>query len=260
MSGRLVSIAAALLAAAAVTLFAWGAGGHLPGVLATAVLGASGLSVLISAALRRTLTVRLSRETVQRRLDAELPFRGTAVGVAYEVPRATVALRDDTRIEVDADVRATAFGYVAEANLVGSGVLAYRVGAFHLSGFRIEEARLASADPLPVEGGGQAGEVVGEGWGLGCLMGAVAAAGKALDGAGMGGATAFLGAKADIATTFAKERGGVLLTEALERIPVYRLDGKGARERYARLALQDVRVEDGCLVVDLNPVQVLRRT
>ncbi len=248
-SGRFVTFSAIPLLAGA-AIFAIRGTEDPYTVAAAVIMGVSGLALLGYAALDRKVTVRLSRETVQQRVDAELPIKGTAAGVDYEVTRAHVTLRPDARIEVDADVSATALGQSARANVVGSGVLVYRDGAFHLSAFRVERASAEAGDPTPEAG-----------WSLAGLVGAASLVGQAggmLEGTRLGGAAAFLGEKAGAAAGYVREKGGELLAGALERFPVHRLDGPDRKSRLAKLVLDDVRVEDGYLVATLDPAGLLR--
>lgn len=247
--GKLAALTAIPLVAAAPLFAVYGARGAYP-VVAAIVLSLAGAVVLAYAALNRKVTVRLSRENVQERVDAELPIKGSAAGVDYEVTRAHVSLRPDARIEVDADVSATALGQSGRANLVGSGVLVYRDGAFHLSAFRVERASAEAGDPTPEAG-----------WSLAGLVGAASLVGQAggmLEGTRLGGAAAFLGEKAGAAAGYVKDKGGEMLAGALERFPVYRLDGSDRKSRLAKLVLGDVRVEDGYLVATLDPANLLR--
>lgn len=247
--GKIIALTAIPLVAVAPLFAIGGARGAYP-VVAAIALCLAGAVVLAYAALNRTVTVRLSRDTVQERVDAELPIKGSAAGVDYEIPRAHVSLRPDARIEVDADVSARALGQSALTNLVGSGVLVYREGAFHLTDFRVERMTAKVADPTPEAG-----------WSLAGLVDAATLAGQAggmLEGTRFAGAAAFIGGKADAAAGYVKEKGGEMLAGTLERIPVYRLDGTDRRQRLAKLVLGDVRVEDGHLVAALNPVNVFR--
>ncbi len=220
-----------------------------------------GLLVLLAfaglayAVMHPTVTVRLSREEVQAKVDAKLPLRVTKLGVAYDVSRAVVDLRPDGRVAVDADVDASALNRTAKVALVGSGALAYRDGEFFLTGFKVERAVPRAVDPSLADEARPQGR-------LGAAIEALALkdrAAKALEAAGAEDGAAFLTARKDAVVAMAKAKGEGMLADALERRPVYRLKEDDVRQSLAKLALRDVRVEDGQLVAELNVMHALAR-
>lgn len=220
----------------------------IPGILAGALL-AYGL-------MHPTVTVRLDRDEVQRRVDARLPLEGTKLGVAYSVTRADVELRPDGRVGVSADVTASALNRHADLSLGGSAAVAYLDGAFYLRAFKVERAVPRAVDePLAEDDPAPQGRIAGAIQALGLRDRAA----KALEASGIKDGAAFLVARKDAVVATAKDRAGAMLADAMEDRPVYRLKENDVRQSLAKLALQDVRVEDRQLVLDLNVMRPLFR-
>jgi hypothetical protein len=221
-----------------------------------ALLGVLSLCLLGYGLMHPTVTIRLSRDEVQRRIDERLPLEGSRFGVAYSVGRAAVDLRKDGRIGVDADVSANALNRRADLLLAGNGELAYRDGAFYIVGFKVTGAAPRAVDePLADEDPAPKGRLSALVDGLGLRdRGA-----KALEASGIKDGAAFLVARKDAVVATVRERGAAMLAEAVESRPVYRLKDTDVRQSLARLALRDVRVEDGALAIDLNVMHAALR-
>jgi len=219
----------------------------------SSLLGAGALGLIGYGIAHPTVTIRIAQDDLQRRVDARLPIEGSRVGVAYEVTRALVTLRPEGRIGVEADVTASALNRRADMTLAGSGVLVYRNGAFFLDAFKVEQAipravdeALVEEDPAP---NGRLAEAIGR-------IGLKDRAAKALETAGVKDGAAFLTARKEAVVAAAKEKGGAMLAETLQTHPVYRLKDSDMRQSLAKVALQDARVEDGAVVVELNVMRL----
>lgn len=207
------------------------------------------------ALLHPTVTVRLTRDEIQSRIDARMPLHLVKYGVAYDVQKAAVDLRTDGRIVVKADVDASALGRTAKVALGGNGIVAYRDGAFYLTKFRVDNADPRAVDPGPAD------EAKPKGWYEGATEAPTLRdrAARVLGVAGAEDAAGFLAAKKLAVIRLAKEKGEAMLANALETRPVYVLKDGDFRQSLAKLALRDVRVENGELVVELNVLAAATR-
>lgn len=181
--------------------------------------------------LNPTHTVRLSQAKLQETIDGRMPLAGRRYGVSYEISGARAEMRPDGRIALDAMVKATAVRRSADVHVAGSGVLSYADGSFYLKGFDVERAELVKSDARPEDRRLLA---------------------RTLERVGVEDGDAFLAERKEAIVEKVREVGTNLLRSTLETRPVYVMKTGTVRQSLAKLALSDVKVEDGELVVKLD--------
>jgi len=175
---------------------------------------------------------------VQGAVDRKLPLEVRKMGVAYVADAARVSLRADGRVAVDADVTATALKRSAKIHLVGSGVPVYRGGEFFLTEFKVDDAQLVRTEVRETE--------------RRLIAGALARV-------GVDNPEALWESNKEALIARVRETGGDMIRDALDKHPVYRLKAEDWKQSLTRLALREVKVSGGELVVTLDPMSALTR-
>lgn len=199
-------------------------------ILSLGLLGLA-LAGALYLVLNPTYTVRISQAQLQETVDKRMPLTGKRYAVSYEISGARAEMRPDGRIGMDAIVKATAVRRTAEVHVTGSGVLSYVDGSFFLKGFDVEKADLIKADTKPEDKRLLA---------------------RALERVGVEDGDAFLSDRREAIVEKVREVGTNLLRSTLETRPVYVMKSDTVKQSLAKLALSDVKVENGELVVKLD--------
>lgn len=196
--------------------------------LALLALAAAGALYLV---LNPTHTVRISQAQLQETIDKRMPLTGKRYAVAYEISGARGEMRPDGRIALDAVVKATAVRRNAEIHVTGSGVLSYVNGSFYLKDFDVEQADLVKSETRPDDKRLLA---------------------RTLERVGVEDGDAFLAERKEAIVERVREIGTNLLRSTLETRPVYTMKTDTVKQSLAKFALNDVKVENGELVVKLD--------
>lgn len=179
------------------------------------------------------IRISVGPDTLQAELDSRLPFDRSIGPLRYGVSSAIVSLLPDGRVRIDAMVDGSVEGRHATGEIVASSPIRYVDGGFYLSDLKIErdDVRFERAQTEDAENAAT-------------RFGArIAALGKAVSG----------GEVANAARSGASRMAEASLSGLLAVRPVYTLRATDLKHSVARLTLRDVRVQDGHLVLVLDP-------
>ena len=216
------------------------------------VVGATALWYLLT---NGTIEVRISQETAQQKVTEKMPIDKSAGPLHYHITGAAIDLRADGRVGVVADVKAELGRRMTHGSMTGSGMVRYDDGAFYIVGFDAEKIDLHVDQPLaaavpdvPPTAGKRLRDAIKE------------KAAEALEKSGLDDEIkAYAAAKKEEIVERVKPVAVSMIRNTLEHHKVYELKPTDTKKAVAKLMLKDVRVEQGTLVVTLDPLTALIR-